>query len=143
MKTRGNGHIAPCILNLSTGWRWVVSFMPWLLYPLEKKSPQYPLDTRLGGTQSWPAQGGKEKNSYPCQKLNPSHPACSRVMILTELPWLPGLIIFKLTAIILETSLPQPSGVKLYTVHFIMLPALEYSILSRSLQNIFEDGMFT
>jgi len=53
------------------------------------------------------------------------------------------LIIFKLTAIILETSLPQPSGVKLYTVHFIMLPALEYSILSRSLQNIFEDGMFT
>jgi hypothetical protein len=29
---KGSGCIAPLILNLSTGWRWAVSFMPCLLY---------------------------------------------------------------------------------------------------------------
>jgi hypothetical protein len=33
--------------NTGTRWRWVVSFMPWLL--CLQKSPQYPLDRRLGG----------------------------------------------------------------------------------------------
>jgi len=37
-----SGGIAPSILNLDTGWRW-----NGLLYP------QYPLDRRLGGPQSW------------------------------------------------------------------------------------------
>jgi hypothetical protein len=32
-------HIAPCILNLSPRWRWVVSFMPRLLYPWCKSPP--------------------------------------------------------------------------------------------------------
>jgi len=30
---RGSGGIAPRILNLSTKWRWVVSFTPRPLYP--------------------------------------------------------------------------------------------------------------
>jgi len=27
-----SGGMAPCILDLSTRWRWEVSFAPWLLY---------------------------------------------------------------------------------------------------------------
>jgi hypothetical protein len=44
----GSGCIAPRILNLGTGRRWVVSFTPW---PLQ---PRYSLDRRLGGPQSCP-----------------------------------------------------------------------------------------
>jgi hypothetical protein len=39
----GNGSIAPCIFDLVTRWRWVVSFMPRLLYPRDYSS-RYPLD---------------------------------------------------------------------------------------------------
>jgi hypothetical protein len=39
-----------CVLDLSTSWRWVVSFMPQQLYPYGK-SPWYPLD-RLGGPRN-------------------------------------------------------------------------------------------
>jgi hypothetical protein len=35
----------PIFLDLSTGWRWVISFMLRLLYP-RGKSPQYPFDGR-------------------------------------------------------------------------------------------------
>jgi hypothetical protein len=57
---------APCILKLGTRWRWMVSFMPWSLYPWGK-SPRYPLDKRLGWgapelvwTWWW-----REKNTFP------------------------------------------------------------------------------
>jgi len=36
--------------------------MPWHLYSPEK-SPQYPLDRRLGGPQSQSGHGGEEKQS--------------------------------------------------------------------------------
>jgi hypothetical protein len=39
------------ILDLCTCSRWVVSFMPFLLYP-RGKGPQYSLDRRLGGPQN-------------------------------------------------------------------------------------------
>jgi len=39
---KGSGVIAPLILHLSTRWRWVVSFMPWLFYPY-RKTLYYPL----------------------------------------------------------------------------------------------------
>jgi hypothetical protein len=55
------------ILDLGTGWRWVVSFMPWLLWP------QYPLDRRLGGPQSG-CCGAEKKISCPSWESNPSHP---------------------------------------------------------------------
>jgi hypothetical protein len=48
----GSESIAPHSLDLSTRWGWVVSFMPQPLYPQEK-SPWYPMDRRLGGSQSW------------------------------------------------------------------------------------------
>jgi hypothetical protein len=57
-----SGGTAPHILNLGTRWRWVVSFTPRPLYP-QGKSPQYPLDRRLGGLQSRSGRGVKEKNS--------------------------------------------------------------------------------
>jgi len=33
----GSGGIAPCIPNLGTSWRWVVSLILWLLYPWGKR----------------------------------------------------------------------------------------------------------
>jgi len=40
----------------------VVSFTPWPLHP-QGKSPQYPLDRRLGGPQICSGHTGEEKNS--------------------------------------------------------------------------------
>jgi hypothetical protein len=52
--------VAPRILNLGTWWEWVVRFTLRPLYPREK-GPQYPLDRRLGGPQSWSGRGGEKK----------------------------------------------------------------------------------
>jgi hypothetical protein len=60
----GSGGIAPCILDLCTRWRWVVSFTPRRLYP-QGKRPWYPLDRRLGGPQTRSERGCKEINSPP------------------------------------------------------------------------------
>jgi hypothetical protein len=57
-----SGGTAPRVLELGTGWRWVVSFTPRLLYP-QGKSPWYPLDRSLGGPQSRSGRGGEEKIS--------------------------------------------------------------------------------
>jgi hypothetical protein len=57
----------------------VVSFTPRALYP-QRKSPWYPLDGRLGGSQSRSGRGGEEKNSQPTPRIepeNPDHPARS------------------------------------------------------------------
>jgi hypothetical protein len=65
----------------------VVSFTPQLLYPRER-APQYPLDRRLGGTQSCSGHSGEEKNSQPLPGIelkNPDRPAHSLVTIPTEL----------------------------------------------------------
>jgi hypothetical protein len=56
----GSGCIDPHIIDLGTSWRWVVSFMPLPIYP-RGKSPWYPLDTRLGGSQIRSGQFGEEK----------------------------------------------------------------------------------
>jgi hypothetical protein len=47
-----NGGIAPCILNHGIGWKWVLSFTPWLLYSLVLKRKFLPLQVikpRLSG----------------------------------------------------------------------------------------------
>jgi hypothetical protein len=46
----------------------MVSFTPQPLY-LHGNSPRYPLDKRLGGTESWSGYGGKEENSQPLPGL--------------------------------------------------------------------------
>jgi hypothetical protein len=81
----GNEHIAPRILNIGTGWRWVVSFTSQSLYP-QGNSPWYPLYKSLGGAQSRSWRGGEEKNSQPLLRLEPPiiQPVARRCT--TELP---------------------------------------------------------
>jgi hypothetical protein len=83
----GSDGIAPHILDLSTRWKWVVSFTPWLLYP-QGKSPWYPLDRRLGWPHSWSGSGDEVKNSQPLLGLEP--PIIQSVVqcYITELSWL-------------------------------------------------------
>jgi hypothetical protein len=45
-----SGGIAPLILYFSTRWRWIVTFMPLLIY-IRCKSLRYTLDRRLRGNQ--------------------------------------------------------------------------------------------
>jgi hypothetical protein len=66
----GTGGIAPCILDLGTSWRTVVSFTPLPLYP-QGKNPKYPLHRRLGGPQNRSGLGGEEKNSWLLRGLKP------------------------------------------------------------------------
>jgi hypothetical protein len=49
------------ILNFGTWWRWVVKFMSWPPYP-SGKHPQYPLNRRLGGSQSRTGRCRKQKS---------------------------------------------------------------------------------
>jgi len=44
--------------------------MPCLLYP-QGKSTWYPVDRRLGRTQSWSGHGDDEKNSLPLLQIKP------------------------------------------------------------------------
>jgi hypothetical protein len=50
--------------DLVTNCRCVVSFTHRPLY-LQRKSPLYPSDRRLGGSHSLSGRGGEEKNSQP------------------------------------------------------------------------------
>jgi hypothetical protein len=58
------------ILDLGTRWRWMVSFRSWLLYP-RGKNPQYSLDRRLCGPQSWSGCCGVERNFLPLPRIEP------------------------------------------------------------------------
>jgi hypothetical protein len=57
----------PCILDVGTRLRWMVSFMPRPFCP-QGKSPWYPLDRRLGVSQS---HGMRRKICNPYQDSNP------------------------------------------------------------------------
>jgi hypothetical protein len=63
--------IAPCILDLGTKWRCVVSFTPRPLYS-QGKSSLHPLDRRLGGPQTRSGRGGERKHSQTLPGLE--HP---------------------------------------------------------------------
>jgi len=47
----GSGGTTAHMLDLSTKWRWLVSFTPWPLYS-QGESRWYPHDRRLGRPQS-------------------------------------------------------------------------------------------
>jgi hypothetical protein len=64
----GCGDIARYLLNLSTRWMWVVTITSRPLNP-QGKSPRYPLDRRLGGSQSRSGRGVEEKKSHHCSCL--------------------------------------------------------------------------
>jgi hypothetical protein len=59
----GTGCIYPNFLDLGTRWRLVVSFTPRPLYPWGK-SPWYPMDRRLDGTQSLSGRRGEEEDPW-------------------------------------------------------------------------------
>jgi hypothetical protein len=84
MKTYGDWRYSSTILHLSTGWRWMDSFMPWPLY-LWGKSSLHPLDRRLCGPQSQSGCCEVEKNLLPLLgiQLQPSSPY--PITTLTEL----------------------------------------------------------
>jgi hypothetical protein len=66
----GSGGIVQRILDLGTRWKWVVSFTPRPLYH-QGESPWYPLDRKLGETQSRSGRGGEKKNSQSLPGLDP------------------------------------------------------------------------
>jgi hypothetical protein len=59
----GEWSYSSTILDLGTRWRWVVRFIPKSFYS-QGKSPQYPLNRRLGGLQSQSGCYGEEKNLF-------------------------------------------------------------------------------
>jgi hypothetical protein len=61
------------LFDLGTRWRWMVSFTSWSLYP-QGKSSLYPLDWRLGGSQSRFGRGNEEKNSQSPPGIEPCNP---------------------------------------------------------------------
>jgi hypothetical protein len=71
-----NGGITPHILNLSTGWRWLDCFVPWLLYPQS-----------LVGPQSWFGHCGEKHILFPLSGIKPwlpSHLSCSLVTTIRK-----------------------------------------------------------
>jgi len=61
--------IAPVILNLSTRSRWLVTSCPGCF--TRREWSYYPLDTRVGGPQSWSGCSGKDKkNPFPALARN-------------------------------------------------------------------------
>jgi hypothetical protein len=71
----GDGGIALCIIDLGTRWRWVVSFMPWLLYP-QWQGPWY---LWIGGCMGPRASLNvvvKRKILSLCWDRTPNRPVC-------------------------------------------------------------------
>jgi hypothetical protein len=96
--------IAPRIFDLGTRWRWVVSFTTRPLYP-QGKRPWYPLDRRLGGSQSRSGCGGEENNS----QLRPEiQPVAQRYT--TELTRLVYIVLHKARAVIAQSVYRWATG---------------------------------
>ena len=75
---------APSIIKPSTRWRWVISFIPWMLYSYVKRI-QNPLDRKLGKVQSWCRYGDKNTNFCSCQESNTSCPHHSLVTTMSDI----------------------------------------------------------
>jgi hypothetical protein len=80
----GSGGIAPPFLNSALdGGEWSASRTA--CFTLGEKSPQNPLDRRLGRPQRRPRGRGKEKISCPYQESNLARPAYSTSVILISI----------------------------------------------------------
>jgi hypothetical protein len=73
------------ILDLGSGWRWVVSFTPQLLY-FRWNRLRYPLDRRLSKPQSQSRRCGVEKYPCFCRESNSGRPARSLPMYWLRYP---------------------------------------------------------
>jgi hypothetical protein len=78
----GSGDTVPCILNIGTRWRWVVSFTPRPIYS-RGKSSWYPLQWRLGGSPEPVWTWWEKSRILPGMKPQPPSPWPSHC---TELP---------------------------------------------------------
>jgi hypothetical protein len=87
----GEQRYSSTILDLTTRWRWVVSFMR--LPPYSRgKIPRYPLDIRLVGPKAGLDAVEWRKVSSPCQEMNPSPPTCSTSLYRLSYPsFCPGV----------------------------------------------------
>jgi hypothetical protein len=98
-----SGGKVPCILNLSTRWNWVVSFMSWPLNP-QGKNPYPPFSCRLSRDCVVRAVGQEvgwttvpvwvlwwREKSYHAGNWTPVVIAHSLITILIGLFWLPLL----------------------------------------------------
>jgi len=89
----------PQILNIRVILRWVICFMPKLLYPWEKISKTYWLESWVGPTAGLNTSE-KRKISCSCQKMNHDflvvQPVCSLVTMLPMLSQLPLYIRYSL-----------------------------------------------
>jgi len=122
METYWSGDV-PCILDLDTRRRWVVSFMPQLLYPWGK-SPYYPLDRRLGGPQSQSGCDGEEKNSQFPPGIEPpitNYPAW------TELPGYSSHFIYRKCLLVLTFKFLHHimiNGMEIILVYLLTVPLM-------------------
>jgi hypothetical protein len=66
----GRWSIDPHILDLSTRWRWVISFTPQALYPRERGPGSHWIN-------GWVDTVMKRKIPSPCWTQTPNHPVCS------------------------------------------------------------------
>jgi hypothetical protein len=91
-----SGCIDPHLLDLGTSWRWVVSFTPRLLYTWER-APTYPLDRRLGRSQSRCGRHGNVKILAPTGTRTPNPRSSSPypVAIPTALSRISLLLFYK------------------------------------------------
>ena len=65
----GQWRYSSTILNLGTGYRWLISFTAWSFFFAEKESP-HPLKREASGPHSRSRRFGEEKASFPCRKPN-------------------------------------------------------------------------
>jgi hypothetical protein len=75
----GEWRYSSVFLDLSTRLKWVVSFMPLPLYP-HGKSPQCPLDRKMGEPYCWSGSCREEKNLAPPRIEHRLCPACSLLL---------------------------------------------------------------
>jgi hypothetical protein len=73
------GGLASHLLNLGSGWKWLVGFMHWLLYP------RYLLDRWLGGVNSQIRCFTEWRSVFPMLEIEPeflSFPAHTLVILI-------------------------------------------------------------
>jgi len=62
-------YMRECILSHNSRWMWVDSCMPQTLCTLKKRAPQYPLRSRMGGSESGLSIFEEEKNLSPLPQM--------------------------------------------------------------------------
>jgi hypothetical protein len=79
---RGCICIAPLFLNFGARWRWMVSFMPWPLYP---QGNCLWLNRRFGGRQSWSGHLEEKRTALSLPGVKPQF-LCFRDCKLATVP---------------------------------------------------------